>query len=231
MILLLVGGVAVAAGYFGLVPSLAKVLGTSKARDLGIRCSNINIVKLNARLGSQVILVKSGNSGGPDFTLEGQKSVKYSLTGEEISALANSPLKFYPFQEVQIKINPDGTLETSEIIRTNNIVNFAKSLGYNSEEVQKAINNYKIPISEVPIYAKGTLTITNNKPVLNLSSLVIGRIGVSASIVQEVSPTLESAVESILTNLPGVYVNSMTFDQGKMNFVGTIPTKQTILTD
>jgi len=231
VVLLLVGGTTVAAGYFGLIPSISKILGTNKAKDLGIRYANIDVVKLNERLGSKLVLIKSDSSSGLGFLLEGQKFVDYNLTSEEISALAASPVKFFPFQEVQIKIGQDGTLEASGILRADKIISFAQSLGFSSEDVQQAMNDYKIPVSSLPIYAKGTLSVTNNKVDLALNSLEVGRIGVPQSLVEKITPTIVSATEAIIQTLPGVDITSMTFDKGLMNYKGTIPTKQTIQTE
>lgn len=233
VILILVAGGALAAGYFGLIPGLSKILGTSKSRDLGIRYANIDRVKLFDSLGTKVIPTNQVTGTGSEMglLLEGSKPAKFSLTSEETTAVVNSRWKYFPLSDLQIKIGQDGVVEASAILRADRIISFAKSLNFSEKDINTAIQGLKVPISNTPIYAKGTLVIEEGKSKVNFQNIEIGRASLPSSIIEKVSPQITQAVDSLINSFPGVYVKKLNFAQGKMNVEGAVPAKMTVLSD
>lgn len=228
LILIFGVGLVLLGGYLGVVPKLSDFMGTSGARNLGVNYSNINPSELYSELGTEVIPVK--NDG--EMKMEGLKEVSYSMTQEEISALANAtPWKYFPFSQVQVKINEDGTIEAATVVKIEKLLSFAESLGYSSEQVSQAMEKYKLPLKDMPVYVKSNGSVTDNKINANISYLEIGRIPVPSSIVEKALPEVIKAGDAILSSFPGFYAKSMTFANGKMNFEGSIPEKQYLVTE
>jgi hypothetical protein len=232
-ILLIVGAGAAAAGYFGLIPSLSKVLGSNKPRDLNVRYANIDVAKLHNSVGAKTVVTKqlSGSGTEAGFLFEGEKPAKYSITSEELTALANSPWKYFPFTDVQIKIAQDGTVETSAMLRADRLIGFAKSLGVSQEQVNEAMNQFRIPVTNVPVYAKGNFTVTNGKVEISVQKAEISRIPLPSAVIVKAIPTITSGVGSLITSFPGFSIKNLSFSNGKMNFEGTVPLKQTFVTE
>lgn len=189
-IFLVAGAGVLLAGYFGFVPAISKFFGTDKPRDLGVRYANINVMQVHDYIGTKTTITRevtgSGARGG--FLFEGSKPARYSLTSEELTALANSPWKYFPFSEVQIKINQDGTVEASALLRTDRIIDFAKSLNFGESEIKTAIQEFNLPLSNTPVYAKGNLSINQGKVQINVRTLEIGKASLPSRAVAKITP-------------------------------------------
>jgi len=234
VILLIAGGGVATAGYFGLIPSMSKVLGTNKARDLGIRYANIDGIKLNNSIGAQTVVVKeiSGSEIESGIVFEGTKPSKYSVNSEELTALANSPWKYIPVTDVQIKIEQDGIVETSAMLRADRIINFAKSLGYSQEQIDMIIKDYNIPVTNIPVYAKGNFSVTSGQVQIKPQAVEIGRIKLPTALIEKITSPITQGVQTLITKgFPGFSIKNLSFSNGKMSFEGTSPVKQTIVSE
>jgi hypothetical protein len=226
LILLLISGGILIGGYTGKIPALTNVLGINDARDLGIDASNVNVDEVHNRLGTELIK-NSTIKNLKGVKMEGKKEIKTSLTQEEITALSNnSPYKYNPFKNAQVKINEDGSVEASAILKVETIFQLANSMGYSGEEVRKQMEKYNIPIKDIPVYAKATGYVKNNEVTMNISKAKVGRIPLPSFIIEQATPQVISAAEGLANSFPGFNAKSMTFEKGKMNFEGTIPEKQ-----
>ena len=230
--LLVVGGGVAAAGYFGLIPSVSEVLGSNKVRDLGIRYANIDGIKLRNSIGAQTVVVKETSDSGTGITFEGTKPSKYTINSEELTALANSPWKYIPVTEVQIKIGQDGVVETSAMLRADRIINFAKSLGYSQEQIDSVMKDYNIPVTNIPVYTKGNFSVTDGQVQINPQVAEIGRVKLPVALVEKITPPITQGVQALITNgFPGFSIKNLSFANGKMSFEGTSPVKQTIVSE
>lgn len=232
-ILLVVGAGAAAAGYFGLIPSVSNMLGTNKPKDLGVKYANIDVMKLHDRVGAKTVITKELTGPGAEtgIMFEGEKPAKYSIGSDELTALANSPWKYIPVTNVQIKIAQDGTVETSAMLRADRVINFAKSLGFSQEQINDAIKEYKIPVTNIPVYAKGNFSVTDGKVEISAQKAEVGRVPLPAALIGQITPAITSGVESVITSFPGFSIKNLSFSNGKMNFEGTVPLKQTFVTE
>jgi hypothetical protein len=231
VVLLVIGAGVLVGGYLGFIPAVGKILGVTDTKDLGIKYQDIDTMALNKRMGVYIVKSQDSTQVANGLVLEGKVPVSTSLTSEQISAFANTDWKYYPFSNVQIRVNANNTVEASGYLKMSKIFSFTQALGFQDEDVRKAMDEYKIPTADLPMYAKGTLSVTDNKLDLNITSLTVKKIPVPSAIIAKAVPGIVSATESIISNLPGVDIQSLTFTDGKMNYKGTIPGKQTILTE
>jgi hypothetical protein len=226
---------------FGILPPLDQMLGFNKARDLGIRYSGIDVMKIHDSIGTKTTIMKSASSPNKDvndkFTsdagiiFEGQKQVKYSLNSEELSALANSPWKYFPLSELQIKIGGNGIVEAAAMVKINKMISFAQVLGATDEQVKEAMRNMNIPERDIPIYVKGTFIVKEGEAEINPEKISIGIINMPKQMIDKVTPSVTESVNSIINGFPGFYIKSLSFNKEKMNFEGTVPEKQIIFTE
>jgi hypothetical protein len=231
LIIVVGGGLALAGGYLGIIPQISEVLGTNKPRDLGVSFSSINKDKLYAQTGTKLNLITKETTPQESLKFEGMKASKFTIGSEEISALVNSPWKYFPFKEVQVKVNQDGSIESSGIIKADKIFNTAEALGFSSEEVKKAMNEYNLPVKDLVFYVKFSGKVENNKVDINLAKAEIGRIPLPSFVTEKAVPAAVVALESVIESIPGLYYKSVSFENGKMSVDGTVPAIQTVLTE
>lgn len=225
LLVIITGGVLVG-GYTGKIPVVTNILGINKARDLGIDYSKVNVDDVHTKVGTTVVK-NSSMAGSMGVKMEGKKEVTYTLTQEEISALSNnSPYKYNPFSSAQVRINNDGSVEASAILKIETVFDLANAMGYSGDEVREQMEKYNIPIKDVPVYAKATGFVKNNKITMNVSKAEVAKIPLPGFIIDQATPQVVDAVEGLINSFPGYYAKSITFDNGTANFEGTIPEKQ-----
>jgi len=198
VIAVLVLGVA----YAGFVPVVSPLLGTNKPRDLGVKYTKADYESI-----IQQAKFKLDNSAGfgPDtrITYSPNKiTVEGKFTQEQVSALINfDHADGYPVSNTQIKIHADGTLEGA---------------------AQVGVNNYKGYSFHNAVYVKGKIDVTSAKSLkLNPEKLEVGRLPVPIN--EKAKNIVETAVNEKLNSIPGLAIESVSFEEGKVNFKGTIP--------
>ena len=212
--------------YFGFMPGLSAAFGTNKPRDLGVKYSETdrkNAYEKNAVIA--VAITPASASIKDSVRYEGKKDIKITLTGSEISSLINSrKWKYSLSQNVQIRINPDGTGEMSGTLNINNVLPYI-SLTHSITEVKDAIEKYKIGFNP-PYYLKGKVEITNNKVTLNPEQIEIGRIPIPQSLITQNQAAVTTFVEDRLNAIPNLSVRSLKLQNGQAVIDATVPEKE-----
>jgi len=168
---------------------------------------------------------------GKSVQFTGMREVKATRTSEQLTALANSSdlkaWRYYPAQNVQIKINNDGSVETSGRIQSDKLFAGLSRPGIDiTPEEQGYVNDYgKFAKGNPAFYIKGTGGVTNNQMSINLSKVELGGISVPAEVMGEVNNYVRGLVQRKIPQAPGLNIRSLTFQNGKMNFDGTVPDK------
>lgn len=200
--LIVIAGLVIGAAYTGFVPVLSPLLGTDKPRDLGIKYTKADYENIMSQT-----KFKLDNSAGFDsntmITYSPNKiKIEGSFTQEQVSALINlDHASGYPVSNAQIKINADGTLEGA---------------------AQVGVNNYKGYSFHNAVYVKGKIDVTSTKTLrLNPEKLEVGRMPVPIN--EKAKNIVETAINEKLNSIPGLAIESVTFENGKANFKGTIP--------
>lgn len=161
LILLVAVGLILGLGYLGFIPGLSSLFGSDKPRDLGVIYTEAD--RLSGRAKSQMEYVSLANAdttpGG--FQTLGSRPVTAELTSAEITAIMNNkPWKYYPYKNVQLKFNADGSAEISGVLIKERVAEYGASFGAPKEAI--VFVNKFLP-SEPVFYLKGRAALTENK--------------------------------------------------------------------
>jgi hypothetical protein len=208
------------AGYLGLVPGVSTIFGSDKPRDLGIVTSEKLFDSANEKIG----ITRVGNPlTAGKVIYSGSHPVNVSLSSEEISSLiSEGKWKYNSISgNLQMKINSDGTVEVAGLLNRTNFKSYLASTGFS--DTLAYVNTFNFLPEKVPFYVHGSASVVNNKVDLNLTSAEIGRVPLPTN--SGAISTVENLVEERISEIPGLNVASFNFSNGKMNFIGTFPTK------
>jgi len=223
------------AGYFGIIPGVSKIFGSDRPVNLGTKYTQADYHNVIVKSGVQyqgyvttVWLDKSQLSFGPP------KALNSDFTASEVTARMNEypePVDD-PLKDVQVRFNQDGTVEGSGILLLENLVSYAVRRGYTGGDfftesiLQKVLEDIrKTPLvsKEMPFYAKGTAKISNGQLTFNLSSVKIGRLPISASMVEENKDQIISYFNRRVNGVPGLKINNAGIVGGKLHIDGSVP--------
>jgi hypothetical protein len=215
-------------GYLGFMPGVSALFGSSTPKDLGVKYTAQDYANAHAKMGS-VMQDTTATSIKDSIKYSGSKPVTASFTSEELTATANSgKWKYRPVKDVQVKVSKDGTVEVSGIIIKNRIDKVAEVYGYTAEDIKKGEDIIGFVPGNPTFYAKGKATVINNQVSLNIEEMQIGKID-AKNLISE--GQAQSIVDSGIAQVPGLNVKSLTFEDGKMNFDGTVPASITRVVD
>jgi hypothetical protein len=227
-------------GYLGFIPGVSKILGSDRPKNLGITYTDADLKSITSKNHVQRIVLESAPNIKSSFVLKGTQAIKNVFTDKEITARLGqeSDWSLNPFTDVQVKIGEDGVVEASGIVRVDRLKGYAQATGISLtgiEAISKGLDKYKIPKVSFPAYIKGNLSIENDRLNIDLSQLYLGKIPVPKALYSQAKGLFESFVYERLTSggYGSLYVKSLSFSNGKMNFSGNIPkvitTAKTIL--
>ena len=189
------------AGMTGFVPVVSDILGTNAPRDLGVKVTQADYDSALAATGFKL---DSSAGYGPDthITYSGQKAVSVGLTDAQLSALIDfDHATQYPVRNAQVKIHADGTLEAAAYIKVDSYKGYS-------------VNN--------AVYVKGSFDVLPGGQIkLHPAEVQVGRAPVP--LVESGVAAAEQEVNSKIASIPGLSIQSITYEEGKVNFKGTIP--------
>ncbi|OGD65168.1 hypothetical protein A2215_02460 [Candidatus Berkelbacteria bacterium RIFOXYA2_FULL_43_10] len=148
-------------GYLGFIPGLSTLMGSNKPRDLGVTYTDAD--RQAARDRSQVEFQALPADTPDELSLQriGSRPVTASFSSSEITALMNDrPYKYWPYKDVQIKFNADGTTEVSGALIKTRVPGYCAAIGIPKEMVAKIM--HYLP-SEPIYYVKGKASLVDNK--------------------------------------------------------------------
>ena len=216
---------ALVLGYFGFIPVVSDLMGANTPRDIGVAATPSSLASANAKLGVSYSVLPTTAEGVSSLSETGSQPVNVALTSEEVTALISdhaSRWKYYPVEDVQVKINPDNTIEMSGVLRVDRWSGYADAIGL-PESVRAEIRPYLGYVRTNPaIYMKGTLNLQGYAQ-MSTSELQIGRVPVPADQVNQYDGILEYFAQDV-SNLYQLHVSQMYASGGQLVVVGTIPT-------
>ena len=222
----MIGAVGIG-GYFGVIPGIASVFGADKPRDLGITVTKEESVQAQSKTGVAVVALPANAPLTQSIVLTGKKPQVYTMTSKEISALANNRTwKYYPLEQVQIRINDDGTVESSGVLNVDLMMNYVQAIGYSSADVEKALATYKLPLKKLPFYLKTTGEVKDGKVTGSILAAEAGRIPIPESLISDSTPQIISILEEGIAKSPGFSIKSLKFENGNLLFDGTVPEQE-----
>jgi len=223
-------------GYFGLFPGVSKVFGSDKPRDLGTSYTQTDYDSAGLKNKIKIVVTDSAPDIKSSVKLEGAQQINNSWTAEEITARINMNAgnwEYIPIKDVQVRFNPDGTVEASGLLIVSRLRGLAEGTKVSPADIQaisKIFDEYKIPRITIPVYMKGTLSVTDNNIDIAVPKLEIGRLTIPVGTYEKAKVPFENFAKKQLTGggYGSLYIKSLDFIGGKMNFNGTLP--QTITT-
>jgi len=210
-------------GILGFVPGVSALMGATP-KNLGQKITIEDSLAAQNKTGVEVIALPDGTTDKDGYIPQGTKNLETTFTSKEITALLNHRTwKNFPAKDVQVKINSDGSLESSGVLIVSKALPFAEGLGYSDEEVKEAMTKYKLPSVEIPYYISGFGEVKNNDISLSISSLKIGAIPLPQSmtgpLAEEATLFLESLINRYQDNFSA---DSITSQNGQITFKGRV---------
>jgi hypothetical protein len=136
-------------------------LKSSNPRDLGVTYSQEDLSA--GREKSQIIYedLDANSNSNAIWQTSGKKDVDVVFSSEEITAIMNNkPGIYYPYKNVQVKFNSDGTGEISGNLVKSRIPTYGTTFNAPQQAVDLAM---KFLPDNPSFYLKGKATLVNNK--------------------------------------------------------------------
>lgn len=241
-------------GYLGFIPGISSLFGSNKPRDLGIKYTEED--RASARGKTQVTYadLPSETPASSSIQLSGSRPVSFEMSSAEASALMNNrPWRFFPYKDVQVKFNADGSGEISGILVKDKVPCYAEYIGIPKEAVEAVMK--ALPADPV-FYLKMTASLKDNqvetfapgrfeigrmalpintllasfKPVLKkVYAAAMTDLVNEASKVKDKRSLIISYINSRLSSHPGFFAKNARASENKLIFEGTLPEKEAVV--
>ncbi len=211
-------------GYFGFVPGVSDALGANTPRDLGVRPTAADLESVNAKLGVTYSTLPNEAAGTASLIETGSHPMNVQLTSEEATALLNdhaSKWKYYPIDHIQVKVNPDNTVEVSGVLRVDRWKGFADAIEL-PESTRSQVRPYLSYVMTNPsIYLKGTLSI-HSPPEVTVTEAEVGRMTFTGSALADYLYDVAAFI-SYVARLNGLQITTLEIYNGFITVVGVAP--------
>ncbi len=197
--------------------------------SLGIAATKENLDSIHAKLGVTFEPL-TGSATGKTLILSGSHPVDQTFTSEELTAGVNNRSNHYayfPFRNVQIRVNADGTVEGSATVSFADAVAYLVALGVSGKDIESGAKEFNIPKTTLPVYLKVSGNITDNSSSIAVAAARISRIPVPQDIIAQYTPQLNELIEDVIdSRKPNYHIERLTVENGRVRFVGTAPDKE-----
>lgn len=229
LVIALIVIIIIVIGYFKLpatktsFSNLSNLFNFNQAQDLGVKYTTEDLQK-----GKEIINLQYENlpesTSSPSIQFSGQKDISGTFTNEMITAMINNAkYKYYPVNNTQVKIHPDGIIETAGNIDISKLIRWAADLNADPALTQQ-IQSYTSTISANPsFYLKGTMSVTNNKFDINIQEAKVSVFTANQEIIQQYEQPLTQFIEERVSNVPNMNIRSADFSTGKLILNATYP--------
>jgi len=235
-------------GWFGFIPGLSTLLGANKPIDLGVKYTQEDFNKAHAQSAVTYEQIAGDPAASASLSFAGSHEVNNSWTSAEMTALLNDrPWKNWPVKNVQLRINPDNTVEMSGVYNEKKLEGYAAAIG----TPQVVIDKLYIMPAEAAFYAKGTAALSNNQvSKLDFTSVKLNRMPIPTGILLSLNNAIadqayaadavtdelskysgkKQAVVNFINEklvwISGFYAKNAQFNNGKLEFDGSLPDKE-----
>ena len=219
VIVILVGVV----GYLGFIPGVSDLIGSNKAKDLGVTFTAADLASAKAKIGRAVTDLPSNLEGINSIKFSGSKAINAVFTSSEMTALFNDKqYKYFPLKNVQIKFNTDGTTEMAAKLIKSRLEGLTQALGIAADDVKTITDYVKFVPTDPAIYMKGKISVVNGKISQAVSNFTVGKLDFTKQVQDNASSITGWFQDHILT-IPGTSVKNLSTSAGKILFDGTLP--------
>lgn len=243
ILLLILAGIG---GYFGLIPGVSALFGSDKPRNLGVNYTEIDLS--SGRTKAPIIYETTTN--GAVWQTSGSIPIDTEITSQELTAIMNNKKgAYYPYKNVQVKFNADGSGEISATLIKSRLPLYGSTFDAPKIAVDFAM---KVLPDNPVVYLKGKATLVDNKVGLfEPQRFEIGRIPLPVGMFLSLAPKLIPEayaldvsqfselskienkraliidfINSRLSAIPGFYAKSAKMTENKLLFEGTLPEKE-----
>ncbi|MCL4384628.1 hypothetical protein M1116_04185 [Patescibacteria group bacterium] len=150
-------------------------------------------------------------------------AVNTSFTGDQAAYFLNQQGSNSPLYNTGLQVNPDNTVTLTGKLRSSQVLPFLYQI-YPKTVLDPLIRRYHIP-QNPDFYYQGGLTVNNNLVSLKPNAVNIGNFSVPKLAITENTPTITSLIQNQLNNTKGLFIQSLTVINGKINLTGLIPQK------
>lgn len=199
-------------------------------RSLGVGYTPADLSSIYKKVGVAFEPLPAGTPVGKSLVLIGAHPVDASFTSSELSAAADNRSReyaYFPFRNVQIRVNADGSVEGSATVSYSVAVRYLVDLGVSSGDIADAAKKFNIPNASLPVYLKVSGSVANNTSSITVQQAEIARISVPQDLVNQYGPALNGLVDSIIrTRQPSYNIQKLAVENGNVHFVGNAPDKE-----
>jgi len=229
-------------------------LRTNNPRDLGVKWSEQDLNSGRAK--GQVVneFIKEEDSSGVAWKTSGKRDIKTTFSSSEITAIMNNKKgAYYPYKNIQVKFNADGSAEISGRLIKSRIPTYGST--FDAPKVAVDLTMKFLPENPV-FYLKGKATLAENQvEFFEPQRFEIGRIPMPLGIIlasakkpdnqayamdvggflSEISSVnnkrqiIIDFINSRLSNIEGFYAKKAYYEENKLNYEGTLPEKEIIV--
>jgi len=240
-------------GWFGFIPGLSDFLGATKPKNLGIIYQEADLQ--TGREKSQIVYETTEEILPPEKSWQtiGKREVKTEFTSSEVTAIMNNkPGAYYPYKNVQVKFNADGSGEISGSLIKSRLPMYGATFG----APKVAMDFIMKFLPENPVfYLKGKATLEKNMVGLFEPQVFeISRIPMPLNLFLSLAPSFGFKVYAIdlvemsselskvtnkkaliidfinrrLSDIEGFFAESAYMTENKLIFKGTLPEKEIV---
>lgn len=166
-----------------------------------------------------------------ELIFEGGIDLDHTFTQQEINSWFSAWEESWtgiPFKNLQVKLNSDGTVEASSLISIQEAESIGKTLGYSQEEIDKAKSYLEYIPDPLPLYAKGTISITQDDVQIDMSNFKVANFNVPSTITSGVAWIVEDVIEKARNMSDETTINSATVTSEGVKFIGRVPASVSI---
>jgi hypothetical protein len=185
------------------VPGISEILGTNKARDLGVKADPAPFNALLARENVKLTGPASNYDLTADIRYGQAQPIDVTVSSEELTSMmqatntANGPLK-----NMQIRLGNNNQMEMSA-----------------DADLQK----FGYPVKG-PLFMKGTFEKSGSGSVkITVNEGSLGLIPVPESILQQGGDGIEQAINHQLAAMPGLRIDTLEIQNGQLHYSGAFP--------
>lgn len=220
-------GTSLTLGYFGIIPSISRMLKTDQPRDLGISITeeareyNLKVLGETTQYTSEGI--------DTDIQYIGKTDRNITLTSEQLTTLANDVnWKYDPISNLQIKLSDDGKVEGSGMLHVDKIREYVSKTGGDVKMVNEVIEKFNLSGRSFPFYVQLTISADNNVVQWEAQKVEVGRIGIPISSIEPYKDVIDEVISNKLQTIPNLYIEKIEIGENSGTFIGTTPEYQII---
>ncbi len=199
-------------------------------KNLGISYTPSDLASIYKKVNVSFEPLPAGTPPGKSLIVSGSHPIDQTFSSAELTAAIDnrhSEYAYFPFRQVQIRVNADGSVEGSATVNYSDAVRYLVALGVSSEDIAEGAKKFNIPNANLPVYLKVSGSVANNASSITVHQAQIARINIPENLVNTYGPALNGLIDSIIkSRAPSVNIQKLNVENGNVHFVGIAPNKE-----